>query len=142
MGELLDQWIEWRAGNGKDISPKTLIDYRGLIEPAIGSMPVGKVDARVLDTFYGQLRKAGNRRTKDGMLLGSRVRDIHVIVSGALGLAARYRWVPFNPAVHARPPAGRSEQRAVPTPEQVREVFAVAAEDPRAGAVPSPQRDD
>ena len=134
MGELLDQWIEWRATNGKDISPKTLNDYRSLIEtkikPAIGTMPVGKVDVRVLDTFYGQLRRKGNRRVKDGKLSGSRVRDVHVIISGALGLAARYRWVPFNPAVHARPAAGRSEQRVVPTPEQVREVFTVATEDP------------
>jgi integrase len=134
ISELLDQWIEWRAGNGKDISPKTLNDYRSLIEtkikPGLGSIPVGKVDVRTLDAFYGRLRRAGNSRKKDAGLSGSRVRDVHVIISGSLGLAARYRWVPFNPAIHARPTAGRSEQRAVPTPEQVREVFAVAPEDP------------
>ncbi|HKE99038.1 MAG TPA: tyrosine-type recombinase/integrase, partial [Actinomycetes bacterium] len=134
MAELLDQWIAWRAENGKDLSPKTLNDYRRLIQtkikPGLGGLPVGKVDVRTLDTFYGRLRTAGNSRAKDGQLSGSRVRDVHVIISGALGLAARYRWIPFNPAVHARPAAGRSEQRSVPSPEQVRQVFEAVAEDP------------
>jgi integrase len=134
MGELLDQWIEWRAGNGRDISPKTVNDYRRLIEtkikPGLGGVAVGKIDVRTLDTFYGRLRQAGNSHSKDGRLSGSRVRDVHVIVSGALGLATRYRWIPFNPAVHARPAAGRSAQRPLPTPEQVREIFAAVADDP------------
>jgi hypothetical protein len=50
MGELLDQWVEWRAGNGKDISPRILNDYRQLIatriKSALGSMAVGTVDVR------------------------------------------------------------------------------------------------
>lgn len=134
MGELLDQWIAWRAGNGKDISPRTLNDYRNLVEnkikPGLGTLPIGKVDVRVLDAFYGNLRQSGNDRFKGRPLSGSRVRDVHVIISGALSLATRYRWVPYNPAVHARPPAGRNAQRAVPTPEQVRQVSAAVADDP------------
>ena len=34
------------------------------------------------------------------------------MLSGALGLAARYRWVSFNPARLARPPATENDKRA------------------------------
>ena len=53
-------------------------------------MPVAKVDARVLDRFYAALRTAGNARTGGGKLSASRIRDVHAILSGALGLGARW----------------------------------------------------
>src|SRR4030095_10682786 len=75
MAELLDQWIAWRAGNGKDISPRTLNDYRNLIEnkikPGLGTLPVGKVEVRILDAFYQHLRQSGNDRFKGRPLSGS-----------------------------------------------------------------------
>jgi integrase len=131
MAELVDQWLDWRAGNGKDISPKTVNDYRSLIEkrikPAMGRLPIGKLDVRTLDLFYDRLRKGG----ADGRpLSGSRVRDVHVILSGALGMAARYGWIPQSPAAVARPAAGESEQREVPTAAQVRELFDVLGDEP------------
>jgi hypothetical protein len=33
----------------------------------------------------------------------SRVRQVHAVLSGAPGLAARYGWISFNPARLARP---------------------------------------
>jgi integrase len=131
MAELVDQWLDWRQGNGKDISPKTVNDYRSLIEkrikPAMGRLPIGKLDVRTLDLFYDRLRKGG----ADGRpLSGSRVRDVHVILSGALGMAARYGWIPQSPAAVARPAAGESEQREVPTAAQVRELFDVLGNEP------------
>ena len=44
-----------------------------------------KVDARVLDRFYAALRKSGNVRSGGGALSAIRVRDVHAILSGALG---------------------------------------------------------
>jgi integrase len=114
------------------ISPATLHGYRLTVEtkikPALGYLPVAKVDARVLDRFYAALRKAGNARTGGGALSASRIRDVHAILSGALGLGARWGYVPFNVALLARPPAPRNAARRLPTAEQARVLMAAAAQ--------------
>jgi integrase len=51
-------------------------------------------------------------------------------LSGALGMAARYGWIAFNPAVLARPPAQHSVSRVAPTANEVRELLAEAAAEP------------
>ncbi len=164
FGELLARWIEWRADNGKPISPRTVNDYRALIEtkikPALGSRRLAKIDAPTLDAFYQELRRGGNakagrqararaRAQADAQGLGqgdaeatatptaaekrlsaSRVHDVHVVISGALGLATRWGWLPFNPALMARPAGGKGKPRPVPTPQQVRELFGALAEEP------------
>jgi integrase len=58
------------------------------------------------------------------------VRDIHAILSGALGMAARHGWIAFNPAALARPPAQQSVSRVAPTAKEVRELPAEAAVEP------------
>ncbi len=60
----------------------------------------------------------------------NRVRDVHVILSGALGIAARWGWIPFNPALMARPAGGKGKSRPVPTPQQARELFGALADEP------------
>ncbi len=154
LAEMVDVWLDWRASNGRDISPRTLDDYRNLavskIAPGIGRHSLGKVSPRLLDAFYQQLRREGNawarpRTRKDGTkvpprpgvsrgLSASRVLDVHVILSGALSLAARWGWIAQSPAAVARPARGRGVQRPMPTPEQVRELFAAVADDPEFAA--------
>jgi integrase len=127
---LLDEWLPWRTANGKAISPTTLRTYRRLIEtkilPALGAAPLTAVDARTLDRFYAALRNSGNART-GGELSASRVRDVHAILSGALGLAARYTWLPYNPALLAQPPAPRNARQKPPTSEEARLLLEEAA---------------
>jgi integrase len=134
VAELLDAWLAWRQASGKPISPHTLNDYRGLIErklkPGLGKLRLAQLDTQRLDRFYAELRKTGNARTAGGALSESRVRDVHAILSGALGLAARYGWIAFNPALLARPPAQPSTTRTVPTPQEVRELLTSAASEP------------
>jgi integrase len=134
VAELLDVWLSWRETSGRPISPHTLNDYRGLIErklkPGLGKLRLAQLDTQRLDRFYRELRQVGNARTGGGALSNSRVRDIHAILSGALGLAARYGWITFNPALLARPPAQQSATRAVPTPDEVRDLLAAAAAEP------------
>jgi integrase len=134
VAELLDGWLAWRQTNGKPISPHTVNDYRGLIErklkPGLGKLRLAQLDTQRLDRFYAELRKGGNARTGGGALSESRVRDVHAILSGALGLAARYGWIVFNPALLARPPAQQSVTRVVSTAEEVRELLAAAAAEP------------
>jgi integrase len=130
------------------------------IKPALGSKRLHTINARVLDAFYDDLRRYGNAKAaatarararaeavakgkdpnkaaaaalpgaSDHRLSANRVRDVHVILSGALGMAARWGWIPFNPALMARPAGGRGKSRPVPTPQQVRELLAALTEEP------------
>jgi hypothetical protein len=63
-------------------------------------------------------------------LSANRVRDVHVILSGALGMAARWGWIPFNPALMARPASGKGKSRPIPSPKQVRELFGALTDEP------------
>lgn len=151
FGDLLDQWLKWRVGNGKPISPSTIATYRSLIEtkikPALGSRPLSKMlDVRALDAFYEALRKRGNAwatvvEDQDGTkrprrqnatkgLGGSRLQDVHAVISGALGLAARWGWLPYNPAKVVRPVASGSTTRETPTATQIKELFTAVVSDP------------
>jgi integrase len=62
VADLLERWLEWRQGV-KEISPTTLEDYRLQINrrivPALGNLPVRRLDAETLDRFYAELRKRG-----------------------------------------------------------------------------------
>jgi integrase len=129
------------------------------IKPAIGGKRLHTVNARVLDAFYDDLRRGGNAKAAararararaeaaargedpskaivarptsgDRRLSANRVRDVHVILSGALGMAARWGWLPFNPAQMARPAGGKGKPRPVPAPAEVRELFAALTDDP------------
>jgi integrase len=53
-----------------------------------------------------------------------------VILSGALGMAARWGWIPFNPALMVRPAGGKGKSRPVPSPQQVRELFGALTDEP------------
>jgi integrase len=130
------------------------------IKPALGGKRLHTINARVLDAFYDDLRQGGNAKASvrarvraraeasargedpstavtakptasDRRLSANRVRDVHVILSGALGMAARWGWLPFNPALMARPAGGKGKPRPVPTLAEVRELFAALTDDPQ-----------
>lgn len=104
--------------SGKPLSPATLNDYRTIVEtklkPALGKLRLPQLDPVTLDRFYGQLRRRGRKDT--AALSTSRVRQVHAVLSGALGLAARYGWISFNPAAgrRHRPASGRPRHRRRP----------------------------
>jgi integrase len=130
------------------------------IKPALGGKRLHTVNARVLDAFYDDLRRYGNAKAasrararakaeaiargedpstaaatarptaSDQRLSANRVRDVHVILSGALGMGARWGWIPFNPALMVRPAGGKGRSRPVPTPQQVRELVAALTDEP------------
>jgi integrase len=148
MADLLDVWFAWRTTNGKPLSPATRNDYESLVntklKPALGNLRLPQVDAAILDHYYGQLLISGRAvRVRDGKdpatgkpkwrterapLSPSRIHQIHAVLSGALGLATRYGWIPFNPATLAEPPSGKGKRRPVPSTDNVREVMRVTAE--------------
>jgi len=146
LGDLLDVWYEWRTTTGKPLSPTVRNDYQSVIttklKPALGKLRLPQIDARTLDRYYGQLAASGRTvRIRDGQdpatgkprwreerapLSTSRVHQVHAVLSGALGLAARYGWLPYNPALLAKPPTGGGQRRAAASPEQVREALEAA----------------
>jgi len=75
VAELLEAWYQWRPG-ARPISPNTLANYRRYMDqkilPALGKVPVGRLDAATLDRFYSELRQRGSkcqhcyRRMRDG----------------------------------------------------------------------------
>ena len=64
VGELVERWLEWRQ-SARPVSPTTLAGYRGYIDrtilPALGKLPVRRLDAATLDRFYARLRQQGGQ---------------------------------------------------------------------------------
>jgi integrase len=129
VADLLERWLEWRQGV-KEISPTTLEDYRLQINrrivPALGNLPVRRLDAETLDRFYAELRKRGRGDGKP--LSASQVRSVHTVLSGALKQAVAWGWISHNPARLATPPALPSGEVTPPPVAQVSRLLALALE--------------
>src|SRR6266536_1630164 len=106
VADLVERWYEWRQGV-KEISPTTLLGYRLQIDrriiPALGRLPVRRLDVETLDTFYAELRKRGNQH--GGPLSASQIRSVHTVLSGSLQQSGAWGWIARNPARLATPPS-------------------------------------
>jgi integrase len=129
---------------------KTYAGYvRNHVDPVLGQLQVSQIDGEVLDTFYGMLRTCRARcRSKAGVVdhrtarkhecdqrclphecrpMGaSTVRQIHHILSGALSMAVRWRWLSHNPVQEARPPSVPTPNPQPPTAEQAARILDAA----------------
>ena len=127
VADLVERWFEWRQGV-KEISPTTLQDYRLQIDrriiPALGRIPVQRLDVETLDTFYAELRKRGNQH--GGPLSASQIRSVHTVLSGSLQQAVAWGWIAHNPARLATPPSVQHADVAPPAVEQVAGLLATA----------------
>lgn len=127
---LLGEWLASSAV--ANLSVTTRDTYRTTIDkwvvPHIGSIQLQKVRARDLDRLYKALADHGGR---DGRSLrGKTVRNVHVLLSKALGDAVRRGYLVANPVLAVDPPTrDDSVERAAWTPEQVRTFLEVAATD-------------
>lgn len=120
VGFLLDRWI---AQGTHSWSPTTLDSYtsnaRRHIRPALGDVPLSKLDAAMLDAFYDSLRAKG--------LASATVRKNHNIIRRALVQAVRWGWINANPAALAEPPKVTQHEIVPPTGGQVDAVMALVA---------------
>jgi integrase len=129
VADLVERWYQWRQGV-KEISPTTLEGYRRQIDqriiPALGRIPVRRLDVETLDTFYAELR----RRGKDGgrPLSASTVRTVHTVLSGSLRQAVAWSWIAHNPARLATPPSVQRSDVAPPPVDQVAGLLTTALE--------------
>jgi integrase len=130
VAELIERWLEWRQ-SVRPISPTTVATYRGYLDrvilPALGKLPVGRLDAATLDAFYAQLRKQGGKGGRP--MAASSVRQVHAILSGALGRAVVWGWIGQNPARLATPPSVEKTDVAPPAVEEAARLLNVAQQE-------------
>ncbi|QJY44814.1 tyrosine-type recombinase/integrase [Pseudonocardia broussonetiae] len=139
-----------------EVEPSTLSTYRTLsrthIVPLIGKQKVGALRAAVFDSFYAELRRCrahcdrrpfvehrtvrphncdhrcGPHRCRG--LSRSTIRQIHVILSGALKRAVRWRWLSTNPIEHAQAPPQPAAKPQPPSADEAARILNEAWSDP------------
>lgn len=140
LGYTLDEWMRTL-----DVEASTRDGYAGYIErtirPALGHIPVSRLSTRTLETFYAELRRCRSRCSHGHPavephecrpMAASTVRQVHAVLSGALGAAVRWDWLAVNPARGAQRPKPKPPQPDPPTPADaarlVEGAFAIDAE--------------
>jgi integrase len=142
LSHALAEWL--RVTELEDSTRRTYEGYIArTIRPALGTVPVNKLTARTLESFYTELRRC--RARCDGKphiekhttadeghdcraagcvahrcrpMAASTVRQIHAILSGTLSAAERWDWIPSNPARIARRPRQKPPEPDPPTPAE------------------------
>jgi integrase len=116
VAQLLERWLEVA-----DLAWSTRVTYQGYINrtilPALGEVPLRRLDTATLDRFYTTLRARGGSGGKP--LAAASVRQVHAILRRALGQAARWGWIPANPAALASPPRAGPADIRPPDPEEL-----------------------
>jgi integrase len=126
FGRLLDEWMaQARPG----LSPTTLREYERLItkriRPALGDVPLRRLDAKRIDGFYSGLRRE---------LSEASVQRVHAIVRRALNQGILWDWVSANAALKATMNKVPKFEVRPPKPAEVRVLIAAAMEqDPEYG---------
>ncbi len=104
----VEQYLRtWLTGHALEVKPKTLEDYRSLIEryvvPRLGRLRLQAVRPATLSTLYANLLHEGGH---DGGALSSRtVNYVHSVLRKALNDAVHVeQLIPVNPALRAKRP--------------------------------------
>jgi integrase len=110
---------------------------RVYLQPTFGSMVAGKLDAELLERFYGRLlrcRKLCSGAKRRGHtcepLAPNTVRKIHFVVRSALALGVRWRHLGVNEAAIAQPPAFEPHDPDPPSPAEAAALLNEVADDP------------
>lgn len=127
---LLERWAAQVEG---DLSPTTMREYRRLIAkrigPDLGKLALRQITAQRLDAYYAVLGKEHG-------LSAATIRHVHAVLSGALGQAVRWGWIPTNPATSASPPKLRKTNIAPPAIADTHTILSAADDhDPDFGAL-------
>ncbi|GAB3837772.1 hypothetical protein GCM10028799_77360 [Kribbella italica] len=129
--------------------------FRNHIQPIIGHIKVGAVDADLLDPYYAELRRCRLHCDRQRFIehrtarphecddrchphvcrpLGAAtIRQIHFILSGAFQQAVRWKWVGVNPMPTGKPPAAPKPNPRPPTAAEAARILAEAFRDPAWG---------
>jgi integrase len=129
-GYLLGEWLPTREiadiSRGTRDTECTMV--ASWILPYIGDTPLQKLAARDLDALYATLRASGARGGRP--LAGKSVRNVHALLSKALGDAVRRGHLVVSPVMRVDVPArDDSIERIAWTLEEARAFLSVAAGD-------------
>jgi len=151
VDQMLDRYL-----TGLDVEPTTRSTYEGYIRnhirPVLGPLPLGRIDADTIESFYSQLRACRSRcggrplvdhwtaddhpcdhrcrRHKCRPLSASSVRQIHAILRSACNRAVRWKWISVNPVDDAAPPVATAPNPHPPTADQAARISGAAWKDP------------
>jgi site-specific recombinase XerD len=126
VGQLLERYLE-HLERVRGVSPQTMRlcrrTVRLYIEPTLDTVQVRRLTADHVDRLYARLMATGKRP--------STIHQVHVVLSGALTQAVKWKWVPANVAGEASPPPVHSPPVVPPTSAEVlRLVEAAEARNP------------
>lgn len=128
FGHLVESWL---ALADRDLSPTTMRTYRGIVRrhlPVLLPVPLGRLDAGMLDRLYVQLAGQG--------LSPRTIQQVHAVIRRALSQAVRWGWVEVNVAKRATPPRVAKPQIDPPSVEDVQKLLRAADEwDPMFGCL-------
>ncbi len=125
--ELVSHYLDDAAATGK-FSAKTLFDYRhylvDYIDPWIGDLPIGDLDARTVVEWQRNLATSGRVKSGKG-LAPNTIRLARSPLNGAVKQAVTMGILPINPLLSVPRP---TPKRSIPrhwSPEQAREFIAL-----------------
>lgn len=130
FGEWLDKWLgDYKRGQ---LRPGTYQSYQTLvrvhIKPALGRIPLAKLQSHMLQSFYNEKLKSGRSDSKGG-LSTRMVRYLHAVIRQALQQAVKEGLLPRNVADATSPPTVQSKQIRPLTEEELLSFLAGAKED-------------
>jgi integrase len=108
---------EWLPALESTLRPATIASYQGAVEnhlvPALGAIPLQKLNATHIETMYGALMSEPRRgRTGARPLASSTVHQVHVVLHRALRDAVRKGRRMSNPCDAAMPPRRAQASKA------------------------------
>lgn len=130
LGEWLDKWMtSYKKGQ---IKPSTYENYEIVInthiKPALGNIPMAKLQAHMLQNFYNEKLESGRADGKGG-LSTRMVRYIHTIIREALQQAVKEGLLIRNVADATTPPTVKNKQMRPLTEEELLAFFDAAKDD-------------
>lgn len=99
------------------------------IVPALGKLPLQKLQPMHLQSLYSQKLQGGRADGKPGGLSPRTVRYIHSVIFEALKHAVKWQIVPRNVAEAVEPPRPARQEMQVLTEDQVRKFLATVQDD-------------
>jgi len=130
FGEWLDKWLTgYKKGQ---LKPSTYESYETLInvhiKPGLGKIPMAKLQANMLQSFYNEKLEKGRADGKGG-LSTRMVRYLHAIIRQALQQAVKEGLLPRNVADATSPPTVKNKQMRPLTEEELLQFFETSKED-------------
>lgn len=131
----VQQWLTtWLDTVKQEVAPRSHDRYGSIVNqhliPALGNLPVAKLAPAHIQSFYNDLAAGGRRDGKEGALAPRSRRQVHRVLSAALGRAVEQQVIARNPAdaFKKRLPKVERQEMAVLTADQSSQLLDIVRE--------------